>query len=201
MFKESNKVGYLRSCTLGSLLILHRKGEYSVMIVFIGGAREIKELPTIVKQKLSSIIDKEFSVVVGDAYGVDSEVQRFFYYSKYDKVKVFITNGKTRNNLGNWETEDISVPRDINKSEYYMQKDIAMSKVADLGYMVWNGKSRGTLNNIINMATANKQTVVYFAPTDTHILIQRLEDLERLLEDCPIETLHTYKRLRGKNNE
>lgn len=34
-----------------------------------------------------------------------------------------------------------------------------MAKAADYGFMIWNGKSKGTLNNIINLVQYNKNVL------------------------------------------
>lgn len=164
--------------------------------VFIGGTREVKELPLKVRVKINSIITKGYNIVIGDAYGADSLVQNFLHHRKYDKVKVYATNGKVRNNIGNWSVKNILAPRNVERYKYYTYKDIEMSKVADLALMIWDGKSRGTLNNIINMSKNAKDTAVYFTPTDDIILIQSLNDLEVLLNKCPYSTLQIYKVLR-----
>jgi hypothetical protein len=46
-----------------------------------------------------------------------------------------------------------------------------MAREAKCGLMLWDGKSKGTLNNILNLTAAEKRTAVYFAPTrDFHVL-------------------------------
>ena len=36
-----------------------------------------------------------------------------------------------------------------------------MAKKADIGFMIWNGKSRGTFNNIVNCIKLNKEVIIY----------------------------------------
>lgn len=45
--------------------------------------------------------------------------------------------------------------------EFYAQKDKAMAKDADFGLMVWDGKSKGTLNNMINLLLQEKSVLLY----------------------------------------
>jgi hypothetical protein len=46
-----------------------------------------------------------------------------------------------------------------------------MAREAKCGLMLWDGKSKGTLNNILNLIAAEKRTLVYFAPTrDFHVM-------------------------------
>lgn len=37
-----------------------------------------------------------------------------------------------------------------------------MAKDADMGFMIWDGKSRGTLNNMLDLVLQNKTCEVYF---------------------------------------
>jgi hypothetical protein len=39
-----------------------------------------------------------------------------------------------------------------------------MAQDAQCGVMLWDGKSKGTLNNIQELLSAGKKTLVYFAP-------------------------------------
>ena len=40
---------------------------------------------------------------------------------------------------------------------YYRAKDLAMVEDADCGFMIWNGESKGTLNNILNLLYMDKK--------------------------------------------
>ena len=60
--------------------------------------------------------------------------------------------------------------------------------------MLWDGKSKGTLNNILNLIAAEKRTLIYFAPTrDFHVLAGRA-DLQALLGNCQRRDLDTAVR-------
>jgi len=47
--------------------------------------------------------------------------------------------------------------------------------------MIWNGKSRGTLSNIVNLLGAGKKSLVYFIPRRSYICIDSFAKLEKLL--------------------
>lgn len=96
---------------------------------------------------------------MGDCYGVDTAVQDFFIRLSYNNVTVFASNGKARNNIGNWNVENIHVDSSVKGFDFYKQKDIAMANSADYGFVIWDGSSRGTLNNIINLINQNKKSV------------------------------------------
>ena len=68
------------------------------MKVFIAGPRAVTELDANVIKQLDQIYSNNYTVVVGDADGIDSSVQRYFYSKGYQNVSVFASNGKARNN-------------------------------------------------------------------------------------------------------
>jgi len=163
------------------------------MKIFIAGARAITRFDDNVKNKLSSIYEKGYDVLVGDAAGVDSSVQKFYVDRNYSNVTVFASNGMARNNIGNWNVEKVSVASTLQGFEFYEQKDIAMANAADYGFMIWNGESRGTLNNIINLIKQNKSCGVYFL--NKCYSINSEKDLLSLLKLCPSSTTATYRKL------
>ena len=56
---------------------------------------------------------------------------------------------------------NVPVPASVRGFEFYKQKDIAMANTADYGFMIWDGESKGTLNNMINLISRNKPVMVY----------------------------------------
>jgi len=84
-----------------------------------------------VTDRLENIFRKNYTVIVGDAIGVDSSVQKYFYDKNYRQVYVFASNGKARNNIGNWEIKSVTVDVDIKGFDFYSAKDLEMAKEAD----------------------------------------------------------------------
>lgn len=152
------------------------------MKIFIGGSANIRNLDEEVKEKLLSIYQKGFSVLVGDCYGVDTSVQKFYSDLKYNNVTIFASNGKARNNIGNWNICNVPVPSYIKGFDFYKQKDIAMAKNADYGFMIWDGRSKGTLNNIFNLVSQHKTVLVYIQPSKQMVVVKTLSDLNDLTE-------------------
>jgi hypothetical protein len=64
--------------------------------------------------------------------------------------------------VGQWEVRNIPVKSNVTGFAFYAEKDKAMADNADYGFMIWNGKSKGTLNNIINLSRQLKVVLVYF---------------------------------------
>ena len=131
------------------------------MKVFIGGAKAITALPEPVIGKLQTICEKQYDILVGDCSGVDSAVQKLCAGLSYDKVVVYASNGKARNNLGGWPVQCVKVAQGLTGFDFYRQKDIAMAEAADCGLMVWDGKSAGTRKNIRTLLELGKIVLVF----------------------------------------
>jgi len=127
------------------------------MNVFISGSISIKNLPNIAIEEINNYIEKESIFLIGDAYGVDYCVQRPLNDLKYSKVIIYYAGETIRNNYGNWETINIIGQNNEKGRELFTLKDIQMSVDSDFGFMIWDGKSKGTLNNIRLMKAQNKQ--------------------------------------------
>lgn len=171
------------------------------MKIFIAGARNITSLDDNVKARLMSIYNNKHSVFVGDCYGVDAAVQDFFIKLKYKNVTVFASNGKARNNIGNWNVENIHVDSSAKGFDFYKQKDIAMANSADYGFMIWDGSSRGTLNNIINLVNQNKKVLVYITLFNKMFVIGTMSQLNSLIKQCSEPTKQTFNKLLSANAE
>ncbi|MBI2683476.1 MAG: hypothetical protein HYX26_09735 [Acidobacteriales bacterium] len=149
--------------------------------VFVAGSRQISRLPAEVKTRLDTMIEKGFQILVGDANGADKAVQRHFAEKSYPNVLVHCMQDHCRNNVGNWPTRQLVAPRGSKGFEYYSIKDRAMVDAAEYGLMLWDGKSKGTVNNIVNLSRDRKHVVVYVTPTKQFRTIKTFEDLKDLL--------------------
>jgi len=135
------------------------------MKIFISGSISIKKLPEFAIEKLDNIIKKEYSVLIGDAKGADSIVQKYLKKKNYKNVVVYYAGKKIRNNFGNWNTNQILSKNNEKGRQLYTLKDIEMANDADFGLMIWDGKSEGTLNNISMMKSKNKRFLVIIEET------------------------------------
>jgi len=169
------------------------------MKVFIAGPRAVSKLNKAVEERLFNIYNNNFTVLVGDANGVDKTIQNYFNNLNYKNVIVFASEGKARNNLGYWKIENVSVSEKLKGFDYYAQKDVEMAKNADYGFMIWNGKSKGTLNNIINLILENKKVLIYFLPENKFVCVDNEEKLTRLITLCDDETKLLYSKLLRKS--
>ena len=133
--------------------------------VFVAGSRQISRLPGEVKNRLDTMIEKGFQILVGDASGADKAVQGYLANRSYSNVLVYYMKDHCRNNVGNWPTREVAAPRGAKGFDYYAVKDRAMAEAAEFGLMLWDGKSKGTVNNVVNLSRDHKPVVVYVAPT------------------------------------
>lgn len=143
-------------------------------------------------------MDGVFTVLLGDAAGVDRLVQSYFSGIQYPNVQIYAGNGKARNNVGNWPVHNVEVQENIKGFDFYIQKDIQMARDADNGFMIWNGKSKGTLNNIINLTSQNKPVKIYLIPNEVTVSLNKLESVRKLAELLGPEILSLYNKLCGK---
>lgn len=132
--------------------------------IFIGGSRHISHLPSEIMDRLKKVMVNQHCVLVGDANGADKAVQKFFADATYGNVTVFCTGEKFRNNLGHWPTHHVEPPKGAKGFQFYAAKDREMAAKADFGLMIWDGKSSGTLLNVLRLAKAGKISVLYNAP-------------------------------------
>ena len=136
--------------------------------VFIGGSRSISSLSPAIKARLQSLITHGYTILVGDSYGVDKAVQTFFAQAGYSSVVVYCTNS-CRNNVGGWPVMSISSDRVEKDFHYYKLKDIEASRSADFGLMIWDGKSRGTLNDILMLVGQGKTVLVFLGDKEYYV--------------------------------
>ena len=150
-------------------------------IVFISGSRSIKTLSPRLRQRLSNIVQRSLSVVVGDAYGADELVQQYFADTGYRSVEVYCSGATHRNNLGSWKVVNIAAPNKATGRDFYTVKDRAMAKVATCGLVIWDGRSAGSFANIQELVRLGAPCVVYHSGRDAFQVVKSVEDAEALV--------------------
>jgi hypothetical protein len=152
--------------------------------VFIGGSRHLSRLSVDVKQRLDKIVESRFTVLIGDANGADKAVQTHFAARHYPEVVVFCVADHGRNNVGDWPRRDVNAPAGARGFALYSVKDEAMAREATHGFMLWDGESKGTLNNIVSLVKLEKPVVVFFGPTKSFVNVRTRKDVVELLAKC-----------------
>ena len=64
-----------------------------------------------------------------------------------------------------------------------------MSHDADYGFMIWDGESKGTLNNVLNLVQQGKAVLVYRSPSREFIQIKSIDDVVAIVASCPSEVV------------
>lgn len=150
--------------------------------VFVAGSRAVSRLNAALRARLDRIIAEGHEILIGDANGADRAVQQYLSDCRYQKVTVFCTAGKCRNNVGDWQAVAVTPPAGIRGGfEFYAVKDREMAAQATHGLMLWDGASRGTFTNIQNLVHDRKPVVVYLSPEKTFVTVRTSRDVDTLL--------------------
>lgn len=120
------------------------------MRVFISGSKSISKLPEEVKSLLDTFIATDAEILVGDCYGVDAAVQMYLDFKGYSNVIVYCSGETPRNNFvtGAKVCSYAEAAKGLTRSAFHYVKDIQMTQDCDQALMVWDGKSKGTAENI-----------------------------------------------------
>ncbi|MCD4774882.1 MAG: hypothetical protein K8S15_02390 [Candidatus Aegiribacteria sp.] len=162
--------------------------------VFLSGSRKLSRLNREIRDRLQNIVDKQFSVIIGDANGADKALQKYFSEIHYQNVIVFCSGNSCRTNLGNWNVKHVLVNQNLKGRDFYTQKDKEMAAEADYGFVLWDGKSPGSFNNILELLKKNKKALVYYSPDNEFLLVSKLEDVQILLAKCDQESLNKISK-------
>jgi hypothetical protein len=152
--------------------------------VFLSGSRKISRLNDSIRHRLRNIIDRRFNIIIGDANGADKALQDYLAVSCYENVVVFCAGSVCRNNVGNWPVRNIDVDSKLKGRDFYTQKDKAMALEADYGFVLWDGKSAGSINNVLELMKNGKAVVVYYGPEKTFHTLKQASDVQMLLRHC-----------------
>lgn len=90
-----------------------------------------------------------------------------------------------RNNIGRWDVVSVKTDDGLKGFEFYACKDRQMVLDADYGFMIWNGKSRGTLNNIINLAEEGINILVYLIPHKRFYHLKTSDEVKKFIAFYP----------------
>ena len=150
--------------------------------VFIGGSRKISKINIELKKRIDNIIKMNFTILIGDANGVDKSIQKYLFKKEYKNVYIFCAGDKCRNNIGEWEVKYIKTDLAKKDFNFYSLKDIEMAKETDYGLMIWDGKSRGTLSNVMNLLEKNKTCLLYLSSDNIFYNIKSFTDLHSICQ-------------------
>jgi hypothetical protein len=120
------------------------------MKLFISGSKSISILSDEVKSLLDTFIATDAEILVGDCYGVDAAVQKYLESKGYCNVTIYCSGETSRNNFAPSAKvrSCAEAAKGLTGSTFQYVKDMQMTQDSDQALMVWDGKSKGTGENI-----------------------------------------------------
>ena len=152
--------------------------------VFISGSRRLGRINDAVRERLDNITSRGFHIIVGDANGADKAMQSYLAENRYDQVTVYCSGKQCRNNLGHWNIKLVDVDKNLRGRAFYEKKDKEMAKHADFGFVLWDGKSSGSMSNALELLKSGKKVVIYFGPEKSFYNLGSFNDISALLDRC-----------------
>lgn len=162
--------------------------------VFISGSIKIKNIDSNIIKRLDNIIEKKYSILVGDASGVDSSIQQYLKKKSVTTVTVYCTGNKARNNIGNWPTHNVVSSYSKGTRAYFTAKDVEMAKACDFGFMIWDTRSTGTLSNTIELLKRNKKSLVYINKNREFLTVKDTSNLNNLIATMTETALNAVEK-------
>jgi hypothetical protein len=159
--------------------------------VFVAGSRVVSRLNNQIRERLDNIMKQDFTVLIGDANGADKAVQQYLARCHYENV-IIHSMDVCRNNIGKWPVEKHRSVSSKHDRHYYGIKDFAMAQKATCGLMLWDGKSRGTLTNVINLLSIHKKALLYLGPKGRFFKLCSFDDLAQVLHANGIPDVDGY---------
>lgn len=128
------------------------------MKLFISGSKSISKLSEEVKSLLDSYIVTGAEILIGDCYGVDAAVQMYLESKGYSNVTVYCSGVTPRNNFAPSAKvcSCAETAKGLTRSAFQYVKDIQMAQDCDTALMIWDGKSKGTAENICRIKEMGK---------------------------------------------
>lgn len=123
-----------------------------------------KKLPNEIKQTIDDYISQKYKIVVGDAPGIDRQVQNYLNKKGYSKVEIYGPGSKVRYSANkNWKTKTIDdSEHKVGSKEWLAKKDIAMTNAAKVGLaVVLDEGSTATKNNVQRLIDQHKDVKVF----------------------------------------
>ena len=123
-----------------------------------------KELPKEIKRELKDHIKNGDKILVGDAPGIDRQVQDYLKKKNYGDVEVYGPGKRVRYSADEkWKTHPVDAPEfEEGSKEWLAKKDKAMADAADegLAIVIPNGAS-ATRKNVDRLLADNKDVLLF----------------------------------------
>ena len=165
--------------------------------VFLSGSRKISRINDAIRSRIDNMIAKHHAIMIGDANGADKAMQSYLAELAYQAVTVYCAGAHCRNNVGRWRARNVAVAKNVTGRDFYVQKDKEMARLADFGFVLWDGKSAGSVGNMMELLKSGKKAVVYYGPEKRFYNVGAAEDLRALLDKCDPETFDAINKKLG----
>jgi hypothetical protein len=126
-------------------------------------------------------VAQDFEIVVGDADGADTSIQEYLFHHSTKRATVFCSGERPRNNVGNWPVHRVDTSHAQGSRAFFTAEDIRMAELADIGLMIWDTKSTGTLSNVMELLARKKKAVVFVNKAKVFKNIATVQQFEELL--------------------
>lgn len=152
---------------------LTEEGKKRKNTVFISGSSKTqdkespyyrKNLPKEIKKEINSYVKNNKKIIVGDAPGIDRQVQNYLKKINYDNVEIYGPGEKVRYSANKkWKTNPIdSSEFEFMSPEYLRKKDIAMTNASGQGLaIILDNGAQATRNNVTRLINQSKKVKVY----------------------------------------
>ena len=128
------------------------------MTIFAGGSKNINVITAADRVwALEEAMIMGNKIIVGDCDGADAAIQKYLADRDYPFVTVYVSGDEARNNIGKWPEKHVVFDPTLEGYDFRRQKDIQMALDCDSAVMAWDGKSKGTRQNIIDVMALGKR--------------------------------------------
>lgn len=148
------------------------------MKVFFSGSKRINDIGSRMFEILDRTMWKKDGILIGDCPGADEQIQRYLAMNGYPDVTVYCSGDEPRFNIGEWEVQRVTLdPALTSGYAFWRQKDIQMEFDCDSAVAVWDGKSKGTRQNIMELAALGKKCDVVLKDEDGAWLLDGIKEI------------------------
>lgn len=128
-----------------------------------------KELPKAIQNKIDDYMKDHAHIIVGDAPGIDRQVQDYLNEKGYDAVEIYGPGKQVRYAANSkWKTNPVDAPEFEEMSpEWLRKKDVAMTNDATEGLaVVLDNGAQATRNNVERLRGQGKTAEVFILGED-----------------------------------
>ena len=156
-----------------------------------------KELPKPIRDELDKFVKESAGIIVGDAPGIDRQVQDYLKSLDYQNVTVYGPGKQVRYNANpKWAARPIDAPEfEEGSKEWLSKKDIAMTNDSTEGLaVILDEGAKATRKNVARMKEQGKEVKVYELSKEAQEFDHWVDELldEATHSDASDEELYHY---------